>query len=447
MSALPRDFAAHLAAIVEGRATRAERARFAAWLRDDAVLRAAYVRQMRIHALLEFRSGVSACERAPDESTAVPNPAGWRSRVRVRLALAAAVMFVAGLSWLWLSPPAGNEATIMHIVEATGATGFRAGESIALGQLKLAAGQVRFRLSSGADVMVAGPADIDVLSAMHLRVRQGRITAEIGPEAKGFVVETASARVVDLGTRFGVEVSADGDTDVVVFKGQVEVYDPARNGARLLGTLDAGDGMRLDRRQAPPRRISFVVQGENEGEWSTLSAPPSRAVITRVSDNLGLTETRRFYRVSVGGMRPGVPARHMQEPRWFPYDARSLPAWLEGADVVETFSMDSRSEGFQLAVTLARPALLCVFQDLRMPPPAWLTNEYTDSGVRLLLKRVPAAGDPALAGMPGSEQPFMVWTREVRAPGTVILGSPRPADIAGQGRMYGVAAKALPAQP
>jgi hypothetical protein len=58
-------------------------------------------------------------------------------------------------------------------------------------------------------------------------LHRGVVTATIPEAAVGFVVDTAAAQVVDLGTSFGVSVSEAGLTDVCVFDGEVEVSGPS----------------------------------------------------------------------------------------------------------------------------------------------------------------------------------------------------------------------------
>jgi hypothetical protein len=57
----------------------------------------------------------------------------------------------------------------------------------------------------------------------------GKLRAHVGPEAVGFAVTTPSARVVDLGTEFGVVVAPSGQTEAHVIRGQVQLEPTAPN--------------------------------------------------------------------------------------------------------------------------------------------------------------------------------------------------------------------------
>ena len=66
--------------------------------------------------------------------------------------------------------------------------------------------------------------------------------------SKGFIIETPSGRVEDLGTEFGVDVK-DIETAVVrVFEGEVEVQTEAADGELFLTTLNAGQQASLTRK-------------------------------------------------------------------------------------------------------------------------------------------------------------------------------------------------------
>ena len=70
---------------------------------------------------------------------------------------------------------------------------------------------------------VEGPAKIEVVNSMRVVLLRGVVTATIPESAIGFVVDTDTAHIVDLGTAFGVSVGDDGTTDVCVFEGEVSV--------------------------------------------------------------------------------------------------------------------------------------------------------------------------------------------------------------------------------
>src|SRR5690606_41027575 len=86
----------------------------------------------------------------------------------------------------------------------------------------------------------------------HISLEAGKLTADVPREAVGFAVQTPRLLVVDLGTSFGIEIPRNGDDQVHVFKGQVELkfrgpldQEDRRQSVRL----HAGEALRIDRRQ------------------------------------------------------------------------------------------------------------------------------------------------------------------------------------------------------
>ncbi|MGL4513851.1 MAG: LamG-like jellyroll fold domain-containing protein [Lacipirellulaceae bacterium] len=139
------------------------------------------------------------------------------------------------------------------------------GSPLSTGTLRLEQGIVQIDLLSGANLVVEGPAEIDLVSPMRVAFRKGRLRAHVPHQAIGFTVDTPSDRVVDLGTEFAVNV-ANGETEIHVLDGEVRVEDalePPRTGPAPQSTvLTLGMGLRrsfdgaLGPIQADP--VSFV---------------------------------------------------------------------------------------------------------------------------------------------------------------------------------------------
>ena len=90
-------------------------------------------------------------------------------------------------------------------------------------RLVLATGLAEIAFASGAHVILEGPAEFEPLSPSGARLSRGLLSAHVPPAARGFVVRTPDATVVDLGTEFGIAVELGGLSDVEVFAGRVEV--------------------------------------------------------------------------------------------------------------------------------------------------------------------------------------------------------------------------------
>ncbi|MEM6798371.1 MAG: FecR family protein, partial [Planctomycetota bacterium] len=123
------------------------------------------------------------------------------------------------------------------------------GTALAAGaRMRLESGLAEIVFRTGARVVLQAPAKVRLLSDMELRLDSGRLSAKVPPDAVGFAVRTDSARILDLGTEFGVAARADGESDVVVFDGEVIVSPtgkPAENRHLLTGGAVRTSGSRL----------------------------------------------------------------------------------------------------------------------------------------------------------------------------------------------------------
>jgi len=417
-------------------------------LKQDDGLARLYLRYMNLDVALEAHAGSQAAVTemlgSPQRSES-KRWANWLSWRPLAAAAAAAILLVLGAVWL----TGGSSAPGVRAIVTAGEKlppSLRVGEAAVLGRFSLAEGRVALRLENGVALELLAPVEAEFVNAMRLKVSRGQITADVGELGKGFVIETAVANVVDLGTKFGVVVGAGGQTDVVVFDGTVEVREPSAKGANhLMASLTAGEGVRVNSQVT--QRIAALSGGQREDDW-TVSTHASSGVIADVRDNVMLPDFHQFYLVTPRGLDNGARAYTDRiHPRWNAQGGEALPAWLAGADVVRTFHVSRNRKNFALTLTLSRPATVFVFLDLRKPVPDWLAREFTNTGVQLrlgpwnaggVIQSVrPANGEPAFI-------PCSVWRRDVPTAGEVTLGPPHEIGDARANAMYGVAAKALP---
>jgi hypothetical protein len=109
-------------------------------------------------------------------------------------------------------------------------------------ELRLKQGVAKLEFASDATAVLFGPARMKITGRGEVLLIDGRLTGR--SESGDFVVNTPSARVIDIGTAFGVVVKAD-ETNVVVFEGEVDVQcDRERKEAVRLTT---GMSIRADK--------------------------------------------------------------------------------------------------------------------------------------------------------------------------------------------------------
>ncbi|MBI1375541.1 MAG: hypothetical protein GC159_22745 [Phycisphaera sp.] len=276
----------------------AEMARLNALMVENATLRAYVAERAELHAMLTWDAVPVAQPLTGDEASAVvgrieqaiagsdelPSRArGGRAHSSLfRYAAAAVLLIVAGIAVVALRAPRttdervavekvddgdGAVATLTHVKEAEWEPGTGdapdLGASLDRGRLRLRAGSVEMLMRSTAMVTVLGPADVEMVGPNRCRLRSGRMMATVPQRAHGFTVETPTHTVVDLGTRFGVEVSGSRDTHVSVFEGRVEVR-PLGAAESSAVTLRAGEAVEIDgtsggRSSAAAEPFRFVV--------------------------------------------------------------------------------------------------------------------------------------------------------------------------------------------
>lgn len=211
-------------------------------LLSDDQARDHYLNAVNVHAALKRRFAV-----AEEPASTIPFPHAARRTFGVGLAIAASLAVIIGLGSLLLksSPPM---AVIAHVVGAyrEAEIAYEVGETVKPGAVVVSRGLLRLDFSNGARVTVEGPAQLEVKNEMRVVLHRGVVTATIPESAIGFVVDTAAAHVVDLGTSFGVSVSDEGLTDVCVFDGEVKVSSTDSGSATAASRLvKEGEAIRV----------------------------------------------------------------------------------------------------------------------------------------------------------------------------------------------------------
>lgn len=240
----------------------------------------------------------------------------------------------------------------------------RKGDALLSGQeLDLIAGDVTLQFADGATTLVRAPARIEFLTASAARFDRGTLFANVPPQAVGFTVETPSARVVDLGTEFTVQVDDRQSTEVQVLKGRVESAHRRGDGAYSAPVvLVEGEALRTHQGGiteriafAPPKMNSEVHVVEKPVEQK----PPQQITTEKTSPEkkpLGYTVIAH-YRLGeddrpdeVGVTRPAVGALPLRKPGNTIYVSDT--AWKESKRAI-SFS-GKENEFFKIDSTLPR---------------------------------------------------------------------------------------------
>lgn len=152
------------------------------------------------------------------------------------------------------------------------------GARLGAGTLRLARGLATIAFDSGAEIVLEAPAELELIDEMNCVLVAGTAVAEMPESAHGFEIRTPTAKVIDHGTRFAVNVSREnGATRTQVFDGLVEVALPdgkgsveLRSGQRNFVAGDslgpAGAGIEEDTWAPSVRRLP---RGDGWHEFST----------------------------------------------------------------------------------------------------------------------------------------------------------------------------------
>jgi hypothetical protein len=314
---------------------------------------------------------------------------------------------------------------------------------VAVGErLKFASGTIELTFDSGAQVKVFGPASFEISSPMSILCSRGRVTTLVGESGKGFTIDTPKARIVDLGTEFGVNISEAGDTEVVVFQGSVDLTRNSAPGASR--RLQQGDALRVDDAGEARR----VVAVDRTDFFPSLEASKGRAdapLIEGVRDHIGDGESAKCYQIVRGGLREDALCFVDRSHQWNSVDPSGLPSFLEGADYIMPFNDDKFISDLKVEVRIARPATFFVFLDDNMPPPQWLREGFKDTGMKIGLDGAKTEwhknNELGVGAGASVDFVFSIWQRDVPRRGTIVLGGVTPPDVKrSKGfNMYGIA--------
>ncbi len=275
------EFDEAVAAVCHGSVSEEQARALNELLRSHAAARDEYIVRVELHVRLASDSDLFAVmtsqsggDSRPGSFRESPRKVGPLRPPRHRrrrvlgwaMALAACGALLAGGWWGWRgSPPTRDNqnlqderkgatskavAMLNRLVDAQWSSRDEApllGAPLDPGWLRLKSGLAQVVFYSGARVLIEGPAEFQIISSNDASLRDGKLTAEVPPQARGFRIATPQMDVTDLGTAFGLDVN-EGATELHVFKGEVE-FLPAGGAAKK--SLREGAGAVAEAARAP----------------------------------------------------------------------------------------------------------------------------------------------------------------------------------------------------
>lgn len=268
---------------IENRLDDIQRNELEELLQSDAAARRVFADILHDHAAMYWNhvgEGEAEIIDFPEPAIPTRSGAGWQS-----IAAAAAVAIVA-IGWNISNRGPAAFATMEQTRAArweSGALPTADGARLGAGRLRLAEGLATIRFDSGAEVVLEAPAEIELIDRMNCVLGRGTAVAEVPESAIGFQITTPSAKVVDYGTRFAVNVDRNtGATKTHVFEGVVEVEHP-----------ESGKVVRLETGQrnfVAGDKLGSATSGPEEDDWAA-----SRRGLNRGPDWQLIPATRDQY--------------------------------------------------------------------------------------------------------------------------------------------------------
>ncbi len=222
----------------------AEQVMLVAALKEDPGVRSRFRTAAFIDAELRFESSGEELSTMSTKHSSSSTGTTWPKWI---LAIAASLLLIGALSYFnWpVSPIETRDSNIANqpvgptepeIVSAIAkldvghnqrfATGFGpTGVEFHQGEYHLDEGEVTLTFQNGVAVSLESPARFTIIDPMRMQLDHGRARAIVPESGHGFVIETSTMVVEDLGTEFGVVVDDQQNQELHVFAGEVRLHE------------------------------------------------------------------------------------------------------------------------------------------------------------------------------------------------------------------------------
>ncbi|MEW4565486.1 hypothetical protein AB1K70_23365 [Bremerella sp. JC770] len=324
--------------------------------------------------------------------------------------------------------------------------------------LQFSEGTIGLSLAAGVDLVIDGPAELELVSRNHLNLLSGKLIADAQEESEEISIKTTRCVVNDKGGRFGLASFVGQPDSIAVFQGTMQVSQYNRS-----HQLKKGEAIRVET-DGGISRLTTVLAGLFPNEKDINRTTLSDNVIQSVTDNVDDNSVYAFYHVAPGRFGEDMPAYVDRSHQWNSIGPGGMPSFLRGGEYVMTLNDDRFHEkNLRIDLTLGKPATVYVLYTECLEIPDWLTRDFVDTGFRVGLDEGPYF-DPnfneivhteceiATGANNSVDSNFAVWKREISQPGIVQLGGvnirerPLPEPIYGGhngSNMYGIVVQPL----
>lgn len=167
---------------------------------------------------------------------------------------------LAMIIYVYLSGPAPYEmATVSDSIDAKWSSRLNVKPGTRLSSdtkpIQLTQGIVELMTDSGVKVVLEAPTEFSFISYSEIALNYGKLFAYVSGQGCGFSVNTPNAKVVDLGTEFGVIAQIDGNTEVYMYKGRANLFAGQDGENPVSRLLSAGSANKVDRLNSVVKQI------------------------------------------------------------------------------------------------------------------------------------------------------------------------------------------------
>ncbi len=295
-------------------------------LRESPELRDAYLRTMSLHLDLDHLSRTTSMEEPIENRPAVRKEVSSRRALSKRaavLCIATCLTVLAAWTGMTMSPWGTSTSTSQmtnvekpvnagdrqpEIIEVANATIFGEGSAPSPGQRLtmqreyiLSEGFLALRFHSGARAVLKAPCVFSAQGEEKLLVRSGQCSVYAPPGAEGFELLSPSAQIVDLGTRFVVDIAETGETELLVVEGEATMS----TGTTPPIHLKKGDMARVDPGSEPKRTA------ESLSKVPFIESLPDRVVSYEATRRGSYADELLNLTVQRGGVSRKVPREEL----------------------------------------------------------------------------------------------------------------------------------------
>ena len=201
---------------------------------------------------------------------------------------------------------AATLATLTNLQDATFVSQApRLGDALTAGTIRLASGRAQIMFDSTAVVDLTGPCDFEIVGPNLGRLTVGSVEAYVPHRAVGFTLDLPKdARVVDLGTRYEVQVDPEGYAQVAVTEGRVQVKDSQTLSPLI---LQRGQTALLNWSSVSSEALPYVAGlVASDARRTLIVRQPARSKIDRLRSGAGRAADR-FTLTQVPPALEGLP--------------------------------------------------------------------------------------------------------------------------------------------